>query len=88
METNTPAPKIKMTVQYVERFTKDNDSYLKAVVRCADESEEYREDVADFIETGSWGALDEEMNQHLVKYRDRYIQKCLQFGFNPVRGLF
>jgi hypothetical protein len=72
---------VKMSVQYVTRYTKRNEPYLKAIVRCADEDAEYRHDAEDFIETGCWGALDEETNQHLVKYRDRYVQKVTQFGY-------
>jgi hypothetical protein len=79
--TNTSAPKIKISVQYVTRYTKRNEPYLKAIVRCTDEDAEYRHDAEDFIETGCWGALDEENNQHLVKYRDRYVQKVTEFGY-------
>lgn len=71
----------KISVQYVTRYTKRNDPYLKAIVRCTDENAEYRHDAEDFIETGCWGALDEEKNQHLVKYRDRYVRKVTEFGY-------
>ena len=81
METNHNTPKIKISVLYVTRYTKRNQPYLKAIVRCTDEDAEYRYDAEDFIETGSWGALDEEKNQHLVKYRDRYVQKVTECGY-------
>ena len=33
----------------------------------------YNEDAQDFIMTGDWGALDPELNQHLIKYHERFI---------------
>jgi len=83
---STSAPKIKMSVQYITRYTKRNEPYLKAIVRCPDESAEYREDAEDFIETGLWNALDEETNQHLVKYRNRYEQKVSEYGYQYKNG--
>lgn len=78
---------IKISVQYVTRYTKrDSKPYLKAIVRCATEDSEYRHDAEDFIETGLWGALDDENNQHLVKYRDRYEQKVLEYGYQFRNG--
>jgi hypothetical protein len=86
METNNTTPKIKISVQYVTRYTKHNEPYLKAIVRCADEDAEYRRDAEDFIETGLWNGLDEQKNQHLVKFHERYVQKVSQLGFRFKTG--
>jgi hypothetical protein len=85
MET-TNTTKIKLSVQYVTRYTKTNEPYLKAIVRCADEDAEYRRDAEDFIETGLWNGLDQEKNQHLVKYHNRYVQKVTEFGYRFKNG--
>lgn len=38
----------------------------------------YNEDAADFIMTGYWGALNPELNQHLVALRQRYLNRLAQ----------
>lgn len=54
----------------------------KRCVRVSDPTQDpesgYHEDVADFIMTGEWGALDPTLNQHLVPYRERFIRKVEQ----------
>lgn len=34
----------------------------------------YNEDAEHFIMTGDWGALDPDLNRHLVPYYDRFIE--------------
>lgn len=72
---------MKIRVKYVERFNKKGQPYLKAIVRWEGECEDIRWAAEDYIETGYWGCLDPESNQHLVKYRDRYLAKVAERGY-------
>lgn len=38
----------------------------------------YNEDAATYIETGYWGSLDPDKNEHLIPHRERYLKKLAE----------
>lgn len=58
------------------RFPVDERNYRSASVNDPSQAQDsgYNEDAASFIETGEWGALDPEQNQHLIPHRERYLK--------------
>lgn len=61
-----------MRVRYVWR---NGQRGVRVIDDTQDPASGYHEDAQDFIETGEWGALDPDLNQHLVKYRERFLRK-------------
>lgn len=58
------------------RFPVDERNYRSVSVNDPSQAQDsaYDEDAATFIETGEWGALDPEQNQHLIPHRERYLK--------------
>lgn len=66
-----------MKVYFTWKDTKARGMYYGAIVNDPDQdpASGYNEDAEEFIETGDWGALDPDLNEHLIPHRDRYLDR-------------